>query len=172
MRARISKERAGQARAAEETASGGMRLGRVVAVNDERGILVEFPDGPGPIVARLAVAADKQRVERAIADREVAVLAFENGDRFRPLVIGLLPAPPSSAPRDAAPAPARAGREVIEADVDGRRVRIEGQDEIVFQCGKSSVTLRRNGKIVIRGTHVETLSEGTNRIKGGQVRIN
>jgi len=26
--------------------------------------------------------------------------------------------------------------------------------------------------VLIRGTHVETYSEGTNRIKGGQVRIN
>ncbi len=69
-------------------------------------------------------------------------------------------------------APPAARPEVVKVDVDGRRVLIEGQDEIVFQCGKASVTLRRNGKVVIRGTHVETVSDGTNRIKGGQVRIN
>jgi hypothetical protein len=62
--------------------------------------------------------------------------------------------------------------QVIEADVDGRRVRVVAQDEIVLQCGQASITLRRNGRIVIRGTYVETHSEGTNRIKGGQVRIN
>jgi hypothetical protein len=61
---------------------------------------------------------------------------------------------------------------IIEADVDGRRVRIIAKDEIVFECGLASVTLRRNGRIIIRGTYVETHSEGTNRIKGGQVRIN
>jgi hypothetical protein len=61
---------------------------------------------------------------------------------------------------------------VIEADVDGRRVRVTAQDEIVLQCGSASVTLRRNGRVLIRGTYVETQSEGTNRIKGGQVRIN
>ena len=64
------------------------------------------------------------------------------------------------------------GFQVIEADVDGRRVRIIAKDEIVFECGQASVTLRRNGRIIIRGTYVETHSEGTNRIKGGQVRIN
>jgi len=68
--------------------------------------------------------------------------------------------------------PVAAQPEIVKVDVDGRRVLIEGQDEIVLQCGKASVTLRRNGKVVIRGTHVETASEGTNRIKGGQVRIN
>jgi len=62
--------------------------------------------------------------------------------------------------------------QIIEADVDGRRVRIVAKDEIVLECGQASVTLRRNGRIIIRGTYVETHSEGTNRIKGGQVRIN
>lgn len=62
--------------------------------------------------------------------------------------------------------------QIIEADVDGRRVRIIAKDEIVLECGQASVTLRRNGRIIIRGTYVETHSEGTNRIKGGQVRIN
>ena len=61
---------------------------------------------------------------------------------------------------------------VVEADVDGKRVRIVAQDEIVLQCGEASITLRRNGRIVIKGTYIETCSEGTNRIKGGQVRIN
>jgi hypothetical protein len=75
------------------------------------------------------------------------------------------------------PAPAAAPNadgefQVIEADVDGRRVRITAKDEIVLECGQASVTLRRNGRIIIRGTYVETHSEGTNRIKGGQVRIN
>ncbi len=60
----------------------------------------------------------------------------------------------------------------IEADIDGRRVRVVAKDEIVLECGSASITLRRNGRIVIKGTYIETCSEGTNRIKGGQVRIN
>ena len=61
---------------------------------------------------------------------------------------------------------------VIQADVDGTRVKITAKDEIVLECGLASVTLRRNGRVIIRGTYVETQSEGTNRIKGGQVQIN
>jgi hypothetical protein len=61
---------------------------------------------------------------------------------------------------------------VIETDVDGKRVRIVAKDEIVLECGKASITLRRNGRVIVRGTHVETNSDGTNRIKGGQVQIN
>lgn len=61
---------------------------------------------------------------------------------------------------------------VFEADVDGARVRICARDEVVIACGPASITLRRNGRIVIRGTYVETRSAGTNRIRGGQVRVN
>jgi hypothetical protein len=61
---------------------------------------------------------------------------------------------------------------VFDADVDGARVRIKAKDEVVIECGKAMITLRRNGRVIIRGTHVETCSTGTNRIKGGQVRVN
>jgi hypothetical protein len=148
-------------------AAGGFRCGRIVALRDDRRVMVEFDGGPGPTLARLAVPADGARLQRALTGRELALLAFEDGEIDRPLVIALL------GRRDGGvAAPARARREVVEADVDGRRVLIAAEDEIVFQCGKASVTLRRNGRVVIRGTHVETDSEGTNRIKGGQVRIN
>ncbi|HSP78880.1 MAG TPA: hypothetical protein VLQ93_10140, partial [Myxococcaceae bacterium] len=62
--------------------------------------------------------------------------------------------------------------EPVEAQVDGRRVVIEGKEEIVLQCGQASITLRRNGKVVIKGTYVESHSSGTQRIKGGSVQIN
>jgi hypothetical protein len=61
---------------------------------------------------------------------------------------------------------------VIEADADGRRVRVSAKDEIVFECGEASITLKSDGRVIVRGSYVETHSTGTNRIKGGQVRIN
>jgi hypothetical protein len=91
------------------------------------------------------------------------VVVFENGDRSRPIIIGFIE---SLQPSPAQPA------QVVEADVDGKRVRVTAQDEIVLQCGSASVTLRRNGRVIIRGTYVESRSDGTNRIKGGQVQIN
>ena len=60
----------------------------------------------------------------------------------------------------------------LEALVDGRRVVVEAEDEIVLRCGEASITLRRNGRVVVRGTYVETRSKGVNRIKGGSVQIN
>ena len=128
-------------------------------------------DAGGPVVpARLALPATRERIEAAIAQRQPTLVLFENGDRSRPLIVGFIetlqPEPPAVQPPGTETTP------VIEADVDGKRVRVTAQDEIVLECGSASVTLRRNGRVIIRGTYVETRSEGTNRIKGGQVQIN
>jgi hypothetical protein len=60
----------------------------------------------------------------------------------------------------------------LEARIDGQRVVLEARDEIVLMCGEASITLRRNGRIAIRGAQVETRARGVNRIKGGSVSIN
>jgi Domain of unknown function (DUF6484) len=142
-------------------------LGWIVAAHvedqDSAAVMVDFPGSPqGVQAARLGMALTTAQIEAAVSTRQPAVLVFENGDPLLPILVGLIQAPSQAA------APAT----VVEADVDGKRVRVVGQDEIVLQCGQASVTLRRNGRVVIRGTYVETHSEGTNRIKGGQVQIN
>ena len=58
------------------------------------------------------------------------------------------------------------------ARLDGESVVLEGEREVVLRCGDASLTLRRDGKAIIRGTYVETHSKGVNRIKGGAVKIN
>jgi hypothetical protein len=169
-------------------------LATIVSVTDSGMPQVSVAAGELAVTARLAVRTTLERIERAIANREPAVVVFEDGDRARPLIVGFLepleparrsPASSSHPPQtgtvstaqDSDPAPAPDAEEndpmpIIEADVDGRRVRLTARDEIVLECGSASVTLRRNGRVVIRGTYVETHSEGTNRIKGGQVHIN
>ena len=60
----------------------------------------------------------------------------------------------------------------VEARLDGRRVVLEGRDEIVLRCGSASITLTRDGKLVVKGAYVESRATGVNRIKGGAVKIN
>lgn len=126
---------------------------------------VEFPGSGGPVRARSMVP-----LAEAHPGREV-VLLFADGDPARPIVAGFLePAVPTPA-LDAA-LEATVGEAPEAAVVDGNRVVIEGKDEVVLRCGEGSITLRRNGKVVIRGLHVETHAAGTNRVKGATVKIN
>jgi hypothetical protein len=147
---------------------GQARVGRLVAV-DERGLAwVDFGDGGRPAAATLAFTASREQLEHVMhAKAPVVAYADEGGWQLVAVVGVALAAPTSPKATEAA-----ALSPVLEADVDGQRVRVQAQREVVIACGKASITLRANGRVIIKGTHVESDSEGTNRIKGGQVRIN
>ncbi|OJH41952.1 DUF6484 domain-containing protein [Cystobacter ferrugineus] len=49
---------------------------------------------------------------------------------------------------------------------------IQGKESLVLRCGRASLTLLRNGRILLKGTYVETCAEGVNRLQAGAVKIN
>jgi len=112
-------------------------------------------------------------IEHAISSGQGALLVFENGDPRLPIVIGLIQ-PPMKSPLRALLQPARKNEapDLREAHLDGERVVLEAHREIVLRCGDASLTLRKDGRVLIRSAYVETYSQGVNRIKGGAVKIN
>ena len=148
-------------------------LASIVGVDKDRRVLVKLAGREDSVAALFATHLDVSKLRRAVADRADVLLLFAGGDRSRPVIVGLteqhLDATPDAA--GVAVADARAAF-AVDAKVDGQRVRIVAEDELVLECGKASVTLRRNGRLVAKGTHVEIESEGVHRIKGAHVRIN
>ena len=146
-----------------DTHINGIVIGQVVRAGGPVETLVDYPGNPtaGPVDARSTIEARESDVGRAVA------LAFERGDPTHPVILGFVVAPE----RD--PWALRATRD--SAPDDGsieERVVIEGGKELVLRCGEASITLRKNGRVVIRGAYVETRARGVNRIKGGMVKIN
>ena len=112
---------------------------------------VRGEDGPRRVPARTCVPLSAGDVGATV------VVVFEMGDLARPIVLGRLqPASPISA----------------EVEVDGTTVVVSGQEKVVLRCGAASITLNRNGKVVIRGEHVVTHAAGVNRIRGGSIQLN
>lgn len=120
--------------------------------------MVDFDGNPKkepiPAISTMAIA-------QSDSGRE-AVLMFEDGDARRPIILGLVQSP-ASLPDQARPS---------EVSLDGERITLAAEKEIVLRCGQASITLTRAGKVLIRGAYVLTRSSGVNRIKGGSVQIN
>lgn len=112
-------------------------------------------------VSKTTVAVSKED-----AGREVLV-SFEGGDILYPIVTGKIRNLPVVGEMDLS-------EESIIATDTGEQERLvfKAEKEIVLQCGKSSITLTRAGKVIIRGAYLLSRSSGVNKIKGGSVQLN
>lgn len=152
-----------------------VRVGYLAPGSKPGALLVDFDGNPGrPIAARSLIALDDDALKEAVSSRRPAVLLFENQDVTRPIVVGLVAPDPGAALLGSLLRPPSAAQppKPVEARVDGKRVVIEGEQEVVLRCGEASITLRRDGKVMLRGAYVETTAKGLNRIRGGSVKIN
>lgn len=143
-----------------ETPINGVVIGDLAGLDDSGRPTVTYPgmQSEGPQVAVAAAQIGQEDIGRRVA------LSFEAGDPARPVILGLIH---ETAPEEQA----HSGGQV-RAVVDDERLTLTAQKEIVLQCGKSSITLTRAGKIIIKGAYLSNHSTGVNRIKGGSVQIN
>lgn len=55
---------------------------------------------------------------------------------------------------------------------DSQEVIFSSEKKITLTCGKSSITLYPNGKIVLKGEYILSDAEGVNRLSGGRIDLN
>lgn len=135
----------------------GTIVGALQGLDEAGRPLVDFP---GNASGRLLPARTAVPLTTGEVGREL-VLTFDGGSPLRPIVLGLLlPDPAGSAP------------EAVPVQVDGRKLVVSAQDQLVLRCGEASITLTSAGKVLIRGDYVLSRSSGVNCIKGASVQIN
>jgi len=173
-------------------APGEILLGTLIAIDSNGNPVVNFTyiDHAISSVAITTVAVTHQHIGRQVA------LLFANGDYQKPVITGFIYSPlhqllesfefkndstESVNSEDqqvfdvVSVTPDLAIQQNLNAEtvrVDGKRVLIEGQEEVVLMCGDASITLTKAGKIVIRGKYLLSRSTGVNRILGGSVQVN
>ncbi|MCG3117186.1 MAG: DUF6484 domain-containing protein [Candidatus Manganitrophus sp. SA1] len=144
------------------------RIGRLLSPGPAGEVLVEY-EGSARVARSVSGVSRSELIKAGNRGRDVLLL-FEVGDPNRPIIIGLMEEPLEAlVSMEVAPKSADQPKEVV---VDGKRVTIEAEEEVVLKCGAGSITLRKDGKIIIKGTHLLSRSSGPNRIKGGSVQIN
>jgi len=138
----------------------GTVLGTLVDVREPLAPVVEFEGVDGQVVRRSALTTVP--IEPSAAGHTVVVM-FVYGDPERPIITGqLVPGP--TVPKKLT----RTKTLVLE----GRELVLEADSAITLRCGKASLTLTREGRLELRGTHVISHASGVNRIRGGTIKLN
>ena len=155
-------------------AAGEIIIGTLVGLNDNGQALVDFAQNPDstPLAAMSTTIVTQQQVSRQVA------LLFNQGDLKQPIIMGLIHSPLQAMlenfgqHNETEKIELAGDLNIDDVKVAGNKVTFEAQDEMVFKCGESSITLTKAGKIMIRGKYLLNRSSGVNRIMGGSVQVN
>lgn len=136
------------------SAKPGVLFGRVSALLDDA-VLVSCGEG-----AQL-VACDLLDLEAgqpdALAEGERVLVVVPEGGGGRGVVLGRVASPAALAAR-----PKETPEEIV----------LEAKKGLTLRVGEGSVTLREDGKVLIRGKDLVSHARRLNRIRGGSVSIN
>lgn len=132
----------------------GVVIGVFIGFGD-RGPLVVYPGNPA---AEAQTARTLSELTIEMAGNEVALM-FEGGDARKPLIVGRIIDPEATSRQ-------------LKVIRDGDSVRISADKRIELRCGKSTIIMENDGRIVIRGKHLISHASASNRIRGGSVNLN
>lgn len=138
-------------------------------IGEDGSVFIDFSENRrGPIQARVTEAAVESITKRSDYNDLAVLIAFEENDIDRPVIIDVI----SDRIDQKSSAISVDRNKLDDVKIDGETVTFDAKKEIVLRCGKSSITLTRAGKVLIRGAYLLHRSSGVNRIKGGSVQIN
>jgi len=149
----------------------GMQVGKIVAVTKEGEVFVDFSGNEsGNVKARFTGSLNLNKLREAATEGRHVLIVFENSDPDLPIIIDTMHSMLDEVTETADVV--LEGEKPENVLMDGKRIIFDAREEIVLRCGKSSITLTKAGKVIIRGAYLLSRSSGVNRIKGGSVQIN
>lgn len=140
------------------------RVGHLAGIDEEGRVLFRAsPDGaPFPVAIALAISDGVVARAARTGERALVVRVGESNDW---MLVGLV--------RERLPQRLRnAGPGDVEVRLDGDKLVFEAGRAIELRCGHSSLTLRKDGKIVLKGDYVVSASRGPNKIRGATISLN
>ncbi len=147
-------------------AGGRILTGHLAGVDEDGRVLFSAEGEEGaPRPVTIGLALPDGAVVRAARQAQRALVLRTDDATPRHVLLGLLRDRVVARARDARPGE-------LEVEVDGETLTLTAQRQIELRCGKSSLLLRRDGRVEIRGAHVVSASTGPNKVKGATVAIN
>lgn len=148
----------------------GLRIGRVHSITSGGEVLVTFPGNTnGPLAAKVLLGTVRE-LENLSIDSHVLLGFVETGPSI-PIIFGVL-ADTISISGHLTERRGVSLRPRQEVTIDGNTLTLEGEKEIVLKSGNGSITIRQDGKIILKGTSIVSRSSGRNKIRGASVEVN
>lgn len=130
-------------------------IARLVGISSNGEAWVELPGQPEPVPARSTVPLQPGQIGSE------ALVCFADAPERTAVITGVL-----CVTGDPVTASA------LDVTLDRERIVLTAQRELVLRCGKASVALSADGKVVIKGAKLLSTASGLHRIRGGSVQIN
>ena len=134
-----------------------MKLARVLTVYEEDAVLVA-EDGDMRVVCDVLQTSGDSRLQLAPGD--TVLIWTADDEQQRGVVLGRIGPSRATVP------------EVDTADEILDEIVIEARKNLTLKCGEGSITLREDGKVLIKGKDLVSRAQRMNRVKGGAVSIN
>jgi hypothetical protein len=150
-------------------------VGSIVEITPEGQAMVDFPGNIyGLQQARSTLTFEDTNAIQSLPAS--VLLVFENDDPALPIISGVIKETifQSHTEQEAQfqTNTTSVGKMPNHVLIDGKKLTFDAKEEIILQCGKSSINLKQNGKVIIKGANLISRSSGANKIKGGSVNIN
>lgn len=141
-------------------------IGELISVDAQGQAWVDYAgNSDGKVLAQSLISLPPSEAVEGLR----VMLQFENHQADKPIIMGVVH---SQLVNNEVKTLTLNSDLVNAALVDGKKIQIDARDEIELKCGKSSILMRKDGKIVLKGMELTSRALKTNKIKGGSVSIN
>ena len=131
----------------------------------ERGVVVEILE-TGEISVEVKVGAHRRILCDFLEMTDQPQISLQTGD----LILLLLPK--TSEEKGCVLGRIGRYREPEIKQKEPENLVIEANKQLKLKCGQSSIVMRRDGKLVVKGLDIVSRAKRNNKIKGGSVHIN
>jgi hypothetical protein len=149
----------------------GAQIGKIVRVEEGGKILVNYPENKsGPIMALVLASVKQDLIEKGNPSGCEVLLNFVNNDPQRPIIVGVMYSLVDEIAQHATAVLETGKPQAVT--IKGKLFDFSGEEKVVIRCGKSSITLTKDGEVMTQGVRILSDSSGTNIIRGGSIKIN
>lgn len=128
------------------------------------GEILVICDGHEPRPAQLLSGMNRIELINKAAEGQRVLVLFIKGNPDEPVIVGMM--------ENLLEELVLMEKEPVDVLVDGERVTIRAEKEIALICGEGSITITREGRIVVKGRDIISRASQINKIKGSSVELN